>query len=129
MKVMVFGTFDDLHPGHRYLLDRASERGDLYVVVGRDATVMNIKGRAPLQSEDERMKVIQEAYPRAQVTLGNPDGNYLQLVREVQPDLILLGYDQKLPPGISVMDLGTKVDRLDAFEPDTHKSSLRRGKQ
>lgn len=128
MKVMVFGTFDDLHPGHRYLLDRASKRGELFVIVARDANVLKFKHRGPLQSEDERVKAIQDAYPDAHVTLGDAHGDYLAHIREVKPDLILLGYDQKLPPNVSVMDLGTKVDRLDAFEPEVHKSSLRREK-
>lgn len=128
MKVMVFGTFDDLHPGHRYLLNHASERGELYVVVACDANVLKFKGRSPLQSEDERVRVIQDAYPDAHVILGDDTGDYLKRVHEVKPDLILLGYDQKLPPNVSVTDLGTKVDRLDAFEPEVHKSSLRRQK-
>ena len=39
-KVMVFGTFDIIHPGHIHLLKEAKEYGDfLIAVIGRDATV------------------------------------------------------------------------------------------
>lgn len=126
MKLMIFGTFDDFHPGHEYVFQRALERGDVYAVVARDSNVMKIKGRAPLQSEDQRVAAIHNAFPSAHVLLGNPD-DFLAPVREVQPDLILLGYDQKLPPGVTEEDLGVPVKRLEPFHPEIHKSSLRRG--
>ena len=43
MRVAVFGTFDLLHKGHRFVLDQAEERGDLFVVIARDSTVKTIK--------------------------------------------------------------------------------------
>lgn len=125
MRVMVFGTFDDLHPGHRYLLSHASKRGELWIVVARDANVQKFKGHAPLQSEAERMRIIREEFPSSHVVLGD-DADYLNPVRTVGPDLILLGYDQKLPPGVSEESFGVPVERLDAFESHIHKSSLRR---
>lgn len=126
MKLMIFGTFDDLHPGHLFVFRHALERGDVYVVVARDANVLRFKGRPPLQHEDDRVTAINKAFPSAHVMLGNPD-DFLAPVREVQPDLILLGYDQKLPPGVSEEDLGVPVERLEPFHPEIHKSSLRRG--
>ena len=39
-KVLVFGTFDGLHEGHKDFLRQAKQYGDhLTVVVGRDSTV------------------------------------------------------------------------------------------
>lgn len=129
---MVFGTFDGLHPGHTYLLDKAMDRSQssdlshqLFVVVARDANVVRFKSRASVQSEDERVQAIRNAYPHADVMLGDPE-NFLSPVHAVKPDLILLGYDQKLPPGVSLDDLGAPVERLDAFEPEKYKSSLLR---
>ena len=129
MRVMVFGTFDDLHPGHRFLLAHASERGDLTVVVARDANVARFKGRPPLEDEEFRAGAIRKAYPAANVVLGDADGDYLKVVRDHAPDLILLGYDQKLPPGVTEANFGVPVERLPAFEPHIHKSSLRRDKR
>jgi LemA protein len=54
MNVLVFGTFDGLHPGHRSVLDAAALRGMLHVVVARDTNVERIKGRPPLHDEEER---------------------------------------------------------------------------
>lgn len=125
MRIMIFGTFDDLHPGHLYVFRNALERGEVWVVVARDRNVLKIKGRTPLQPEEDRVAAIHKAFPSAHVILGDPK-NFLSPIREVSPDLILLGYDQKLPPGVKDEDLGVPVERLDAFHPEVHKSSLRR---
>lgn len=124
MKVLVFGTFDHLHPGHRFLLDTAASKGELHVVIARDVNVERIKKRAPDQSEEERKKAIESVYPNATVILGDPN-DFLMPVRTLKPDLILLGYDQKLPPGVSEADL-PKIERVESFEPEKYKSSLRR---
>ncbi len=125
MRVLVSGTFDDLHPGHHFLLAEAAKRGDLFVIVARDANVEKFKGRAPLQTEDQRKKAIEDAFPTATVILGDPI-DFLKPVRDIAPDLILLGYDQKLPPAMQESDLPGKIERLPAFHPEIHKSSIRR---
>lgn len=127
MRVLVFGTFDRLHPGHRFLFDEAMKRGDLFVVVARDSTVERIKKRLPEESQHERMAAIQKRYPSAQVMLGH-ESDYTKPLEEVKPDLILLGYDQTLPPGVTEADFPCPVERLPAFKPEVYKSSLRREK-
>src|SRR3989344_5704942 len=104
MNILVFGTFDHLHPGHRFILSEAEKRGALHVVIARDSNVQKMKGRLPQQNETERLSTLQKAYPNADVRLGDAE-DFLVPVREVKPDLILLGYDQKLPPGITEGDL------------------------
>lgn len=125
MRILVFGTFDHLHPGHRFLLSEASKRGDLFIVVARDKNVEKIKGHAPDQSEEDRLQAIKKAFPSSHPVLGDPD-DFLVPVKEIKPDLIFLGYDQKLPPGVLEKDLPCPIERLDAFEPEKWKSSLRR---
>lgn len=123
MRVLVFGTFDRLHPGHRFLLAEAGKRGELTVVIARDVTVALLKGRAPHQNEEERLQAIQKAFPQAHVVLGHAT-DYLEPVRQVQPELIIMGYDQALPPGVIAGDFPCRVERMEAFEPHLHKSSL-----
>lgn len=125
MKVLVFGTFDRLHPGHRFVLTEAKKRGELYVVVARDRNVLRIKQKKPMQSERERKNAIAKAFPSAHVILGDPK-NFLKPVLDIQPQLILLGYDQLLPPGLTVENLPCAVERLPAFYPDRYKSSKKR---
>ena len=124
MRVLLFGTFDHLHPGHRYVLERGLERGETWVVVARDTNVLRIKGHTPAQAEEERRRIIEETYPTIHAVLGDPE-DFLAPVRTIKPDLILLGYDQKLPPGVEEKDLLCPATRLPAFEPGRYKSSLK----
>ncbi|TSC80539.1 MAG: FAD synthetase [Candidatus Peregrinibacteria bacterium Gr01-1014_25] len=124
-RILLFGTFDGLHPGHRFVFAQALERaagGEVYVVVARDANVQRIKGRPPRAAEDERARLISETYPTVHVLPGDPT-DFLAPIRAVRPDRILLGYDQQLPPGVAMSDFPCPVDRLPAFKPETWKSS------
>jgi FAD synthetase len=123
MRVLVFGTFDGLHPGHRFLLDEAGKRGELMVVIARDENVVRFKGKTAKFTEEQRKQAIVEAYPDATVVLGDRS-DVLVPVRALRPDLILLGYDQRMPPGIAVEDLPAPVERIEAFEPHRYKSSI-----
>lgn len=125
MKILLFGTFDHFHPGHAFVLEEALKRGEAWVVVARDENVERIKGRPPQQGEEARKAAIEKAFPAAHVVLGDRE-DFLAPVRAIKPDLILLGYDQKLPPGISEADIQIPVERLPGHEPDKYKSSLRR---
>lgn len=126
MRILVTGTFDLLHPGHLFVLHEAAKRGDVFVIVARDTTVERIKGRTPVQSETERRTAIEEKFPDATVVLGDAE-DFLKPVRALKPDLILMGYDQRLPPGVLESDLPCPTERLPAFEPEKYKSSLMRG--
>lgn len=124
-RILVCGTFDRLHPGHVFLLREASRRGELFVLVARDATVLHVKGSLPEETEHVRRESLRRAFPRAHVFLGERE-DFLTPVRSLHPDLLLLGYDQHLPPGIREADLPCPFERLPAFHPEKYKSSLRR---
>lgn len=125
MRVLVCGTFDHLHPGHTFFLQEALKRGELFVIVARDTTVRCVKGVFPQETENMRLDHLRKAFPHSHPLLGNPE-DFLAPVRSIQPDLILLGYDQHLPPGVSEADLPCPFERLPAFHPEKYKSSLRR---
>ncbi|MEI8229576.1 MAG: adenylyltransferase/cytidyltransferase family protein [Candidatus Peregrinibacteria bacterium] len=122
MRVLLFGTFDLLHPGHRFVIEEGTKRGEVTVVVARDVTVARIKKHVPRQAEHERRKSIEEAYPAVTAILGDPE-DYLVCVRNVKPDLILLGYDQQFPQGVTAESFPCPIERLQAFEPEKWKSS------
>lgn len=125
MRVLVCGTFDHLHPGHLFFLQEALKRGKLFVIVARDTTVQRVKGLLPRETEGVRLAKLRKALPHIHPLLGNPE-DFLAPVHSVRPDLILLGYDQRLPPGIREVDLPCPFERLPAFHPEKYKSSLRR---
>ncbi len=124
MRVMIFGTFDKFHPGHEFVLRQALSRGETIVIVARDANVQRIKGKLPKYDERVRSAAIRTAFPDATVRLGDESGDFLAPIRKFSPDIILLGYDQQLPPGVQAKDFPCAVERLEAFEPQKYKSSL-----
>lgn len=129
IKVLVFGTFDGLHPGHLDFFRQAKALGGrLVAVVGRDATVQNIKGRLPKKDEDERRADIKSAGVADEVLLGNLNDPY-RIIKDINPDIIALGYDQNsfsrgLPAALKKIGLKAKIMRLNPFEPDKYHSSL-----
>ncbi|RMF78878.1 MAG: cytidyltransferase, partial [Chloroflexi bacterium] len=58
-KVFVSGSFDLLHSGHIAFLQQAAQYGDLYVALGSDATIYELKGRMPINNEAERLYMMQ----------------------------------------------------------------------
>ena len=53
-KVLVTGCFDLLHSGHIAFLNEAATLGEVYVGLGSDDTVYELKGRYPINNQDER---------------------------------------------------------------------------
>ena len=124
-KVMGFGTFDGLHPGHLFFLEELKKHGDESVlVIARDHNVQKIKGRAPLKSEDERLAAIQETHMVDHAELGN-EQDFYKCIRDHQPHCIALGYDQQADTQkIAELFPDIEIVRLTAFRPQEYKSSL-----
>ncbi len=127
MRILLFGTFDILHPGHLFVFQEAKKRGDVWIVIARDRNVEKLKGKTAVHVEEERKRRVEEVFPEAHVILGD-SSDFFAPVRTLKPDLILFGYDQKLPPGISEADFLCPIERLPAYKPQEHKSSLLRQK-
>jgi len=122
---MIFGTFDIIHPGHLYLFEEAKKLGDtLTVIVARDQTVLEVKGRAVQNDENTRLKNIENLHIADKVILGNLADKY-QVIKEEKPDIIALGYDQRafVDSLNETLDSKTKIVRLKPFKEDIYKSS------
>lgn len=123
---MVFGTFDIVHPGHIHMLKEAKNLGDyLIVVVSRDQITAEVKGKAPMLDENTRLEHIKKLNIADKVRLGNLGKDRYQAIREEEPDIIALGYDQvafvdKLRENIKD---NIKIVRLQPFQPEIYKSS------
>ncbi|MFN3301653.1 MAG: adenylyltransferase/cytidyltransferase family protein [Patescibacteria group bacterium] len=126
-KVLVFGTFDRLHPGHLNFLQQAKKYGQLFIVVARDKTVKKLKKKNPIENERERVKNLKKLKIARKVILGNLTDKY-QVIKKIRPEIICLGYDQKffvknLPKKIKEFGLKTKIIRLKPYKPNIYKSS------
>ena len=129
IKIMTFGTFDIFHPGHKSFLKQAREFGNyLIVVIARDKTVKNIKDRLPQNNECDRLQVVMKSNLADKIVLGSLTDRYA-VIKRYQPEIICLGYDQKvnlkeLKEKLVEFDLRkTKLTRLDPFHPEKYKSS------
>lgn len=89
---MAQGTFDLVHPGHIHYLEKSAELGDrLVVVIARDSRVGERKNL--YFDEEERRRIIEALEAVDEAILGS-EGDIYATVREVNPDVITLGYDQ-----------------------------------
>ena len=126
-RVLAAGTFDFLHPGHLAFLRQAARLGDeLFVVVARDENVLRIKGRLPVHDEDQRLEQVAQLDFVGQALLGYPGANLLQVVAEIAPDIIALGYDQRAPAGLREALPHGRIVVLEAHRPEKYKSTLYR---
>ncbi|MFA7653580.1 MAG: adenylyltransferase/cytidyltransferase family protein [Candidatus Magasanikbacteria bacterium] len=124
-KVMVFGTFDIIHPGHIHMFKEAKQYGDyLVIAVARDQTVCDIKGKTPKYNENIRLQNVLELHLADKVRLGCLEDKY-QAIREEDPDIIALGYDQKafVDNLALVIRPDAKIVRLQPYLPEIYKSS------
>ena len=129
-KVMVFGAFDCLHPGHLDFFKQAKKLGDFLIVsVGTDRNVKKIKGKKPLFSQDERLALVGECRIVDQAVLGD-ENNFYEHIKDYKPDVICLGYDQWVSEKeveTELLKVGlkkTKVVRLKPYKQSRAKSKI-----
>ena len=94
--VVIFGVFDGLHEGHLSFISSAKKIGNhLVAIVARDEVVKELKGELPKYNEVERIKTLLENEDIDLILLGDPKMGTYNILKEVKPDVIFLGYDQK----------------------------------
>ena len=95
--VFVNGTFDVLHRGHIDLLNYARSLGD-YVVVGIDSDerVRQMKGKTrPINCLMDRAHMLSNLKAVDEVRFFGSDKELEGLVKEVKPDIMVVGSDWK----------------------------------
>ena len=124
MKVVATGVFDIIHMGHAHFLNAAKEHGNhLTVIVANDATVRKMKGE-PILSDERRSEVVSQLKPVDEVVIGRTGDMLDIIVDEIKPDVIALGFDQRLfttkelEAKLSDRGLEVKVVRLKEMEQD-----------
>ncbi|MCX5717459.1 MAG: FAD synthase [Nitrospirae bacterium] len=129
-RVVCAGTFDHFHPGHIDFLKQAKVLGDeLVVIVARDENVKRIKGMMPEHNESQRRENVEKTGIPDRVILGYTDKDIFLILEELKPDIIALGYDQRVSKESVIERLPhCKVIRLKPFHPEKYKSSYFRAK-
>jgi FAD synthetase len=130
--VLASGVFDLLHLGHVKFLEEAKKAGgkdaELIVIIARDSTVEENKGRKPIMSENQRRALVESLKVVDEAVLGFEKFDLGDVIERIKPDVIALGYDQAdMEKGVqSYLDkhtLNTKVIKIGKFEEDELDSS------
>lgn len=130
-KIMVFGTFDMIHPGHEDFFRQARELAEkpyLIVSVARDSAAARHRDEAPRNPEAGRLALVAAHALVDKAVLGDEEGFIGHIVREA-PEIIALGYDQRgeyvdaLSGALEDAGLMPLIVRLEAFKPETFKTS------
>ncbi|MFW9899528.1 MAG: adenylyltransferase/cytidyltransferase family protein [Candidatus Thorarchaeota archaeon] len=130
------GTFDILHPGHIFLINEAAKLGDVYIIVATDKNRELYSGEIPIIPEQQRLEVMKSIKNVKAAKLGRHDNDTLKTVEELNPDIILLGPDQKfslerLQNALKMKGMNhIEVKRLEEFYDKyrLHSSSLIKNK-
>lgn len=97
-KVFVSGCFDLLHSGHVEFFQQAAALGDLYVALGSDQTVFDLKGRLPVNSEQERLYMVSAigCVRKAFISRGSGMLDYALELEQLRPDIFVVNADGNL---------------------------------
>lgn len=119
--VMAQGTFDVLHPGHLHYFRESAELGDeLLVVIARDSRV---EGRKHLVFDEEERREMVEALEMVDKAVLGTEGDIYQTVKEIDPEVITLGYDQ----GHDVEEVKEMAEKATGHEVEVKRISEKEG--
>jgi len=127
--VVTGGVWDVLHVGHVSALEEARKLGDLLVaVVATDRTVEKMKGRKPVFPEEQRRALVEALKPVDKAILGYEELSFEQVIQDIMPDIVAVGYDQeKVAVAVNAIvgrkKLPIKVARLPRAEGGELRSS------
>lgn len=123
VRVMATGVFDIIHLGHLHYLEESKKLGDeLVVVVATDSTVRKRK-HEPITPEKMRLELVSSLKPVDSAVMGKEGGDIFDIVRELRPDVITIGYDQpfsekELEAELERRGLKVKVLRMPHLDHD-----------
>ncbi|MCM1138927.1 MAG: adenylyltransferase/cytidyltransferase family protein [Muribaculum sp.] len=94
-RVFVSGCYDMLHSGHVAFFKEASKYGDLYVGIGSDKTIHELKHRKTVYSEKERLYMVKSIryVTDAYVNSGSGMLDFLDTLDAVNPDIFVVNSD------------------------------------
>lgn len=98
-KVFVSGCYDMLHSGHVAFFEEAAKYGDLYVGIGSDKTIQELKARKTINTEDERLYMVKslKAVKEAWINSGSGLLDFEKEVHELMPDIFFVNSDGSTP--------------------------------
>ncbi len=132
--VIASGVFDLLHLGHVRFLEDAKKAGGtnakLIVIVARDSTAEKLKGKKPIMSENQRLSLVESLRVVDEAVLGYEGLDIADVIKNVKPDIIALGYDQaemerEVKEYVTTHNMPVSIVRIGKFGEDTLDSSTK----
>ena len=98
-KVFVSGCFDMLHSGHVEFFREVAQYGDVYVALGSDKTIFDLKGRPTFNNEHERLFMVKSvAFVKdAFISCGSGILDFEAELRAMMPDYFIVNADGHIP--------------------------------
>ena len=98
-KVFVSGCYDMLHSGHVAFFKEASTYGDLYVGIGSDATIRELKDRKTINTERERLYMVKAIRYVTDAFINSGSGmlDFAEDVKRLKPDIFFVNSDGYTP--------------------------------
>ena len=127
--VLAGGVFDIIHPGHIHTLNAAKALGGVLIVaVATDKTAEKMKKRSPLHNQELRRELVSSLSMVDKAIVGHED-DIFQTVKEVKPNIIVLGYDQVhqekfISDGCKRINLDVEIVRLESPVPHLSSSEI-----
>ena len=130
IKVLVFGTFDGVHEGHRHFLREAKKLGNfLIAVVAPDKHVETLKKHSPKFSLLKRLEHLEKEKIANIVVSGGETLGTWNVILENHPDMVALGYDQTelgeaLQKASANFPFTVEIKKIGSHSPDIFRSGL-----
>ncbi|MDY6326647.1 MAG: adenylyltransferase/cytidyltransferase family protein [Bacteroidales bacterium] len=98
-KVFVSGCYDMLHSGHVAFFEEAASYGDLYVGIGSDKTIYELKERKTVYPEEERLYMIKalRCVKDAWISKGSGMLDFVEEMKALKPDIFFVNSDGASP--------------------------------
>ena len=111
-KVFVSGCYDMLHSGHVAFFEEAASHGELYVGLGSDKTIYELKGRRTINPDAERLYMVKalRCVKDAWINSGSGIMDFEKELTELKPDFFFVNSDGYTPEKRTLCDrLGIKL--------------------
>ena len=112
-KVFVSGIYDMLHSGHVAFFEEAASYGDLYVGLGSDKTIRELKGRKTINTDRERLYMVKALRTVKDAWINSGSGllDFEKEVIDLHPDIFFINEDGFTPDKQELCNrLGIKLE-------------------
>jgi len=88
-----------LHSGHIRFLEEAATFGEVHIGLGSDQTVIDLKGRAPVNTQSERKYMLEALRHVTSCRINSGSGimDFLTEIKRVGPDIFIVNEDGNTP--------------------------------